>query len=179
MIGALSQIELEILYCLQELHRPFWDQLMVFASFLGNSGWFFIVTGAVMLCFPETRRTGLAVLLSLAVGFLLGNLFIKNLVMRDRPCWIDPGIMLLTRSPGDYSFPSGHTLAAFETAVSVFLYHRRWGGVFLALAVLIGFSRLYLFVHFPTDVLAGAVLGSLIAWGVHIVLEKQKKCGII
>ena len=121
----------------------------------------------------------MAVLISLAVGFLLGNLLIKNLVMRDRPCWLDPGIALLIQSPDDYSFPSGHTLASFEAAVSVFLYHRRWGYAFLALAVLIGFSRMYLFVHFPSDVLAGAVLGSLIAAGVHVVLEKRKKCGIL
>ncbi len=179
MGGALSEIEFGILYRLQELHGPLLDRFMMFVTFLGNAGWFFIVAGAVMLCFAKTRRVGLAVLISLAVGFLLGNLLIKNLVMRDRPCWLDPGIALLIQSPDDYSFPSGHTLASFEAAVSVFLYHRRWGYAFLALAVLIGFSRMYLFVHFPSDVLAGAVLGSLIAAGVHVVLEKRKKCGIL
>ena len=88
-------------------------------------------------------------------------------------------VALLVASPADYSFPSGHTLAAFETAVSVFLYHRICGSFMLVLAACIAFSRMYLFVHFPTDVLCGMLLGILIAAGVHIVVEKYKRYGIL
>uniref|UniRef100_UPI000B24E0A3 phosphatase PAP2 family protein n=1 Tax=Clostridium sp. NkU-1 TaxID=1095009 RepID=UPI000B24E0A3 len=140
---------------------------------LGDSGIFWIITGAVLLCFKKTRIMGLCVILSLAAGFLIGNMFLKNLIARPRPCWIDDSIPLLIKNPGDYSFPSGHTLASFEGAVSIWLYNRKWGTPALVLAVLIGFSRMYLFVHFPTDVLGGLVLGTLIAVLVHSIVERS------
>lgn len=168
-------MEFSILYWLQGLHGPVLDRLMTAVTFLGNGGWFWIVLGLVLLAGKRTRKVGLAVLLSLLGGLIIGNVFLKNLVCRSRPCWLDPSVPLLISSPHDFSFPSGHTLASFEGAVSVWLYHRRWGTVLLVLAAVIGFSRLYLFVHFPTDVLAGAVLGTLIAVTVHWVLERR--CG--
>lgn len=103
-------------------------------------------------------------LASILIGFFLGNVVLKNLAARPRPCWLDQTVPLLVRMPKDYSFPSGHTLVSFEGAVTIFLFNKKWGIPALLLAVLIGCSRLYLFVHFPTDVLAGAVLGSVIAW---------------
>ena len=175
----LAELEFSILYWLQELHNPFLDQLMPAVSFLGNSGWAFIVLGIVLFCMKRTRRVGLAVLLSLAGGFLIGNVLLKNLVMRSRPCWIDQAVPLLVPNPHDFSFPSGHTLASFETAVSVFLYSRRWGIPLLILAVLIALSRLYLFVHFPTDVLSGMALGIFIGWYIHRTIENRKKRAIL
>lgn len=115
---------------------------------------------------------GIAVLVSLILGLIIGNLGIKNLVRRARPSWIDPGVALLIPNPADYSFMSGHTLASFESAVSIFLYDKRWGILALCLAFLIAFSRLYHFVHFPTDVLAGAILGTVIALAVDQLLTR-------
>lgn len=165
-------MEFAILYWLQGLHGPVLDRLMVGITNLGNGGWLWIVLGAVLFFGKRTRRWGAAILFSLLAGFLLGNCFLKNVVGRDRPCWLDQQVALLIASPRDYSFPSGHTLAAFEGAFSVFFYDRRWGGIFLILAVAIAFSRLYLFVHFPTDVLAGAIMGILIAAAVHWLLSR-------
>lgn len=175
----LAEAEFQLLYRIQELRGPFLDACMEFITSLGDKGLFFILLGVGLFLFPRTRRTGAAVLLSLAAGFLAGNLVLKNVFMRQRPCWLDSAVVLLIESPSDYSFPSGHSLASFETAVSIFLYHKKWGAAAILLAVLIAFSRLYLFVHFPTDVAAGAILGSLIAWMVHRVLEKQKNCVIL
>jgi len=169
----LYELEFAILHGLQKLHTPVLDWLMVHISFLGNSGWLFILLGGILLAFKRTRKTGFAVLLSLFAGLLIGNLFLKNLVMRSRPCWLDQAVPLLLESPSDFSFPSGHTLASFETAVSIFLYHKGWGCVMLLLAAAIAFSRLYLFVHFPTDVLCGMGLGILIAWCVHRIMENR------
>ncbi len=159
------------MYMLQKLHTPFLDELMKGITFLGASGWFWILLAALLLCGKRTRRIGLAVALSLLVGLVLGNMILKPLVARQRPCWLDPAVPLLIGSPRDFSFPSGHTLASFEGAVSIFLYRRDWGLWALALAALIAFSRMYLFVHFPTDVLAGAALGTVIALGVHRLVE--------
>lgn len=170
----MAGIEFDILYFLQSIHTPWLDVFMKEITGLGDHGIFWIITGAVLLCFKKTRIMGLCVILSLAAGFLIGNMFLKNLIARSRPCWIDDSIPLLIKNPRDYSFPSGHTLSSFEGAVSIWLYNRKWGTPALALAVLIGFSRMYLFVHFPTDVLAGLVLGILIAVLVHSMAEGSK-----
>lgn len=170
----MAGIEFGILYFLQSLHTPWLDVFMKEITGLGDSGIFWIITGIVLLCFKKTRVAGFCVILSLAVGFLMGNMILKNLVARERPCWIDTSIPLLIRNPKDYSFPSGHTLASFEGAVSIWLYNRKWGTTALVLAVLISFSRLYLFVHFPTDVLGGLFLGILIAVLVHWAVERGR-----
>lgn len=169
-------MEFSFLIWLQGLHRPWLDALMVAVTSLGNAGWFWILTGCVLFCIKKTRSCGLAVLLSLAAGFLIGNCLLKNLVARSRPCWmldVHTAIVLLVKNPPDYSFPSGHTLAGFEAGVSILLFYPRWGFAALVLAAVIAFSRLYLFVHFPTDVLAGAVLGTAIALGVHAVMARR------
>lgn len=168
-------MEFRFLYWLQEMHNPVMDEIMTTVTFLGNSGWFWIGLGILLLAAPKTRKTGAAVLISLAAGFIVGNLVMKNLVARPRPCWLDPMTALLIESPGDYSFPSGHSLASFEGAVSILLYHRKWGVAAVILAAFIAFSRLYLFVHFPTDVLAGILLGTLIAVLVHRWMENPAR----
>lgn len=164
-------IEFSILFQLQKLHRPVLDELMVLITFLGDKGWVWIATGLILCCAPKTRRCGVSVLLSLLGGFLLGNCLLKNLICRGRPCWLYRELPLLIAVPLDYSFPSGHTLAGFESAVTILFYHRKWGIAALVLAALIGFSRLYLFVHFPTDVLAGALLGTGIAFWARRLLD--------
>ena len=97
----------------------------------------------------------------------------KNIAARQRPCWLDPSVELLVPVPKDFSFPSGHSLVSFEGAVCIFLFNRKWGIPALMLAVLTAFSRLYLFVHFPTDVLAGIVMGTVIAWSVVRTAKRQ------
>ena len=174
---ALLELEFSILYFIQGLHTPFLDRFMTAVTSLGDKGWFFIVLGIILFCFKRTRKMGAAVLLSLAAGGLIGNVVLKNLVMRA--CWIDESVRLLIQNPKDFSFPSGHTLASFETAVSIFLYNRKWGVPVIVLASVIALSRLYLFVHFPTDVLSGMALGIFIGWYVHRTIEKYNFSGIL
>lgn len=156
--------EFELLYFFQSLHVPWLDRLMVFVTSLSNHGEVWLALAAVCLCFSKTRRLGTAMFLSIALGYITGNLLLKNLIARSRPCWLDPRIPLLVSVPRDYSFPSGHTLVSFEGAVSVWLYDRRWGRAAAGLAVLIACSRMYLFVHFPTDIAAGLLLGTASAY---------------
>ncbi|PPK80229.1 undecaprenyl-diphosphatase [Lacrimispora xylanisolvens] len=169
----LYQIEFAFLYALQSLHNPWLDQVMVRITSLGDHGFIWILIGVVLFCIPKTRKMGIGVLLSLGVGLLFGNMILKNLVERPRPCWIDTSIPLLIQNPRDFSFPSGHTLASFEGAISIWLYNKKLGVPFLILALLIAFSRMYLFVHFPTDVLGGAVLGICIALLIHHLIERN------
>lgn len=167
----MVQAEMGILYFLQSIHMPWLDMVLKTITHLGDGGIFWILLGVVLAVFPRTRKIGFAVLLTLAMGFLVGNLFLKNLVARERPCWLDPTVQLLIKSPKDFSFPSGHSLASFGASVSIFFYDRKWGIIAILLAAIIGFSRLYLFVHFPTDVLAGLLLGTFLAFLAHRLVE--------
>lgn len=177
-------MEFDILYFLQELRGPLLDRIMVGISFLGNAGWFWILLTVLFLCFPRYRRCGMAAALALILDFLICNIGIKNLATRPRPCWLDPSVELLIPVPKDFSFPSGHSAAAFAVAVAVLLYHRKEGAAVLGLAVMVAFSRLYLFVHFPTDVLAGCLVGAacggmafILAGRVEKKTQKNRKSG--
>ena len=100
-------MEFSILYQLQGIHSPWLDRLMVVLTFLGDKGWFWIVLGGALSCHRRTRDWGIAVLLSLAAGFLVGNCLLKELVGRSRPCWIDPGVGTWWRSRKIFPFPQG------------------------------------------------------------------------
>ena len=167
-------MEFEILYAIKNLHNPILDKLMVAITSLGNAGLIWIAVAVFLLFIKKTRKCGILMLISMCLGLVLGNGILKNLIARDRPCWIDTNIPLLIPNPLDFSFPSGHTLASFEAAVMIFLHNKKWGSISFILAILISFSRMYLFVHFPTDILGGIVLGTLISLTVYYGYEKIK-----
>ena len=152
-------MELNFLYALQEWHTPILDKIMIFITTLGNGGIFWICLGLALAVIPKTRKCGICMLLSMALTFILGNLVIKNIVARPRPFTIATEIALKIPQPGEYSFPSGHTMNSFTAAATVFLFYKKPGIAAFVLAALIAFSRMYLFVHYPTDILAGMVLG--------------------
>jgi len=156
-------MDFKILYLINNLHSPLLDKIMVFITKLGDAGIIWIALAIVLLFIKKTRKCGILMLISLILGLILGNVLLKNLIQRPRPCWIDNNILLLIPNPVDYSFPSGHTLASFEAAIMIFLHNKKWGVPAIILAILIAFSRMYLFVHFPTDILAGAILGIAIS----------------
>ena len=136
------------------------DTIWKLFSLLGNYGAVWIAL-AVLLFFRKTRRAGLAMLLALGVGYAVGNVWLKELVMRPRPFVTHTDLTPLL-DPGDrWSFPSGHALSSFAAATALFFFHKKTGLLAYLLAVCITFSRLYASVHYPTDVLAGAVLGIL------------------
>lgn len=152
--------EFEFLDFLQSIHSPLLTSLMRFVTFLGEKGWVWILLGVLLLCMEKRRPGGIAVLAALLLDLVAANLLLKPLVARPRPCWIKDSIEILVRVPEDYSFPSGHTMASFAAAGALlFMGQRKTGVCAVCLAVLMGISRLYFYVHFPTDVLAGAVLG--------------------
>ena len=154
--------ELDALHAIQGLHGPVLDALMVVASALGTRALIWLVVAAVLLVFRRTRAAGAAVLIAVAAAELAVPA-IKAVVMRPRPYMVDAAVALIVPAPGGWSFPSGHTTCAFAcaAAMAASLGHARWK-LWLpvcVLAAIVAFSRLYLFVHWPTDVAAGAVLG--------------------
>ena len=164
--------EFEFLFFLQDIHTPLLDKTMLFFTKMGNIGMPWIGIAVVLLFFKKTRKCGIAILGSLLLKELIGNLILKNLIARPRPCWIYDTVPLLISAPSSYSFPSGHTFDGFAAAGSIFLYNKKAGIFAVIVAATIAFSRMYLFVHFPTDILASVVLGTLVAVVVHIVVER-------
>ncbi len=177
----ITQMDFQILYFIQKHGtNKILDWLMPKITALGNAGILWILLGVLLLLWKHHRKDGVLLLAGLGGGALIGNIFLKHLVERERPCWIDESVAMLIAVPGDYSFPSGHTLASFVAATILFHMHKKMGIAAFGLAALIAFSRLYLFVHFPTDVLGGAALGigiGLLSCGIYkrILRYCQKK----
>lgn len=173
MSDFLLAWESEVLLWIQNgLRGPLTDSFFSFYTQLGNAGMVWIALSVLMLCFKKSRRAGIAGLLALAVGFVLTNLILKPLVSRVRPWLIVEGLTALVAEHDPNSFPSGHTCAAFASTCAWRPYlPKRWANTALICAVLMGLSRLYVGVHFPTDVLAGALVGVLSGW----ILYKSKK----
>ncbi len=156
-------MEMAFLYQLQALQTPAADVFFTGITTLGNKGYVWIGLIAFLLIRPQTRSFALALALTLIVNQILVNLALKPLVARPRPCWLDPDMALLIPLPRDFSFPSGHAASGFCVAAMMVFNRLRGRWIALLLAALIAFSRLYLFVHFPSDVLAGALIGVAVA----------------
>lgn len=170
--------ELTFLHALQDIHNGVLDSIMVGITTLGNAGILWIVTAVALLFFKKTRKCGITMGVALILGLIFGNGILKNLIARDRPCWVDESIKsaLLIANPKDYSWPSGHTLSSIECAIVIFYHKKVPGAIALVLACLIAFSRLYIGVHWPTDIIGGALLGcATSAAGILIVNLIYKK----
>ena len=153
-------MEIEILNFIQTLHTPFGDVVMPLITSLGNAGVFWIILAIVLVIIPKTRKIGITVSAALVLDLIFCNILIKPLVARIRPFDINTAVELLISKPRDYSFPSGHTAASFAASSAIFVTgHRKTGVAAMILAALIGISRLYLYVHYPTDVLGGLAIG--------------------
>lgn len=167
-------MELAILDFIQENLRCAWlDALMVGLTRLGDAGLIWLLLAAGLLLHRKTRRLGLAVALALLVEAMLCNVVLKPLVARVRPCDVNAALELLIAHPQDWSFPSGHTGAGFAAAGALYFARARGWIAAGLLAAALGFSRLYLYVHWPSDVLCGAALGIFAAWLVSFALKKK------
>lgn len=167
MPDVIQQLDWTILHGIQDsLRCGFLDFVMPKITTLGNGGAIWIILAVSLMISRKYRKYGFVMISALAVGALIGNVCIKPLVARARPCWIE-SVSLLIQNPKDYSFPSGHTLSSVIGAVVLTAANRKFGWFAIPLAALIAFSRLYLYVHFPSDVLTAAVMGVII--GVAVV----------
>ena len=136
------------------------DIWMVFISRLGNAGMIWILFTCLLLMIPRTRRWGAALAAALCLDAIICNILLKPMVCRIRPCDVNQTVQLLIARPADYSFPSGHTAASFAAVAALyFAGAKKWWKITLPLAILMAFSRMYLYVHYPTDVLGGMIVG--------------------
>ncbi len=181
-MAALSAWESGVLLWIQNtLRNPITDPIVSLYTQLGNAGALFIALTLLLLLYPKTRRVGLAAALGLICSLVFTNLILKHLVGRVRP-WVDfPALVPLVYEGDPNSFPSGHTSAAFSFATAALRagLPKGWMKVtVIVLAVTMALSRLYVGVHYPTDVLTGFLVGDLAGltgWWLSTQLPKQKK----
>ena len=160
------------------------DILMPLITYFGEDGIGWIAWAVILLLLKKHRKTGLGMAFALALGFVICNLTLKPMVGRIRPYDFQMEhfgitIKLLVEGLHDYSFPSGHTIASIEAAMVILLNNRKMGIPAMILALLIAFSRLYLYVHYPTDVIASLILGVVIAvianWLAGLIIKPARK----
>ena len=179
IMEQLSLLELKILDFIQaNFQCRFLDVFFSTVTKLADSGIFWILLAVMFLFFKKTRKTGLMMGVALLCGLIVGNLTLKPLIGRIRPYDLNPGVSLLIDKLHDFSFPSGHTLSSFEGATVLLIRDKRFGIPAMILAAIIALSRLYLYVHYPTDVLAGAVLGitfGILAVSIVNAIDKKSK----
>jgi undecaprenyl-diphosphatase len=166
--------ELRILLWIQEhLTHPLLDKFFIFITTLGDAGILWILIGLFFLLQKKHRSLGILMIVSLIGSLIVTNGILKNWIARPRPYTVYPLDLLIDKNP-EYSFPSGHTSAAFAAAWMIYMNKKRLGIYMVTLATLMGLSRVYLFMHYPTDVIGGAVVGILIAESVYWLYDKWR-----
>lgn len=171
MLETIQNIDFAVIDFIQEHIRcAFLDTVLPIITNFAEAGIGWIALAVLLLFFKKTRKTALMMGVALILGLLIGNATLKPLVARVRPYDINTAVELLVAPLHDFSFPSGHTLASFECAGVLMIRDKRLGIPALVLAIIIAFSRLYLYVHYPTDIIVGALLGLLFAFiGVFVI----------
>lgn len=170
-MNLIQNIDNYILQYIQNnMRTPIMDIIMPLITSIGNGLTIWMLIGAIFVITKKYRKYGFMIILSLILSFIVGNLSLKPLIGRIRPFDVVPLLdTLLIKPPTDFSFPSGHTMSAFASAVVLFYMDKKVGTLALILSTLIGFSRLYLYVHYPSDVFCGMLIGILLG-NVSIIL---------
>ncbi len=176
LFDSFLSFDLSVFQWIQGIQNDFLDAVLVGITTLGNAGAIFIVLGLGLFITKKYRKAGFAVIVALLVMLICNDLFLKELFARPRPfnlfdsdpqkyaewgrAYIYPE---LVNKPSSYSFPSGHTSSAFAAAIALLWQNRKWGVPVTIFAALMGFSRIYVEVHYCTDVIAGVVSGAVCA----------------
>ena len=170
---SIDSFDISILeYVMNNIRKDWLDPIVIFITHLGKAGIAWILLIMVLLVIKKTRRVGIACAMALVINVILCNFIIKPLIARPRPYDLYEQIICIVKPQWDYSFPSGHTWSGISSALIILMDNRRRGIAAMIMAVVIAFSRLYLYVHFPSDVLAGAVFGVLMALLTEKIVEK-------
>lgn len=170
----IIEFDRTILFWIQDnLRNVFTDNFFSVITYFGEKGIFWLSMAVILLFFKKTRKCGIMMIGAVALGFFTGECFVKNLVCRNRPFILfewDVENLLIT-APAGFSFPSGHTCASFAASTSIFFNSRKWGIPALCFAFLIAFSRIFLFVHFPSDIIIGMLWGITAAVIVKLIVD--------
>lgn len=175
----MQEIDNKVLnFILYNLRNSLLDNVMVFITALGNIGFIWIVISIIFLFSKKYRKYGMCILLLLLIGAILCDIIMKPMIGKIRPCNVNINIPLLINRPTSYSFPSGHSMSSFAAATIIFMVNKRCGIFAYIFAFLVAFSRLYLYVHYPIDVVCGGLIGIILAIMISYLFNfrNQNKC---
>ncbi len=164
---TFSALDGGVFRALHSISNNFLTVLCQIITFFGDKGWLCIASGLVLILFAKTRKLGFTLLLAVAVGALFTNIIIKNAVARPRPYVASEEFKSYWQAVGanvesEYSFPSGHTTSIMAGAIALLLCcDKKWSFVGIIFALVMGFTRIYLTVHYTTDVIAGLLVGTV------------------
>lgn len=165
-------IEDDLLLYIQSLRCDILDHIMIFITTLGDKGFIWIAAAIVLLFFKNQRKIGAKVLTALIINTVIVNLILKPLIMRPRPFDVIEGLETLIPAPQDWSFPSGHTSSSFAAGLVLIMgLPSKYGIPAMPLAILIAVSRIYVGVHYPSDIIAGAIFGILFGLAADILVD--------
>lgn len=160
LFESITALDLSILdFIHNTLSNSVMDLIMVCITYSIEYGAMAILVFIVMMCIKKMRKTGFAVMGATLSVLLFGELILKHIVCRPRPFVINGAIELIIKAPSGFSFPSSHTATCFAMATAIYLFHKRLGIIAYIYAALVAFSRMYLYVHYPSDVIGGIILG--------------------
>lgn len=171
----INLIDISILRFIREyFSSPLMDSVMVLITKLGDRGFIWIAIGVILLISKKYRKIGFTMLIALAITSIIGEGIIKNIIQRPRAFITFPDVEIIIRPPLSYSFPSGHTASSFAAAVVLGYYIKNLKVLFYFFAALVAFSRIYLFVHYPSDIIAGILLGIVCSLATIKVIDNTK-----
>lgn len=154
------------------IQNKYLDKLMPVVTSMGNLGIIWIIMAIALILDKPYREIGDVVILTLIISTIVGEGIVKHIIRRVRPCNQKNSLNILISKPMSYSFPSGHTLSSFAVAEVLSMYFTEYKLIFMIIAFLIALSRIYLYVHYPTDVIAGIILGILCSKLIFIILQE-------
>ncbi len=177
MSNAIFLFDANILLWIQHnLRVGILNPIMIFITHLGDKGLFWIVLTLTLMCFRKTRRAGVTSAIAMTLGLIVANLILKNWVARIRPYELVEGLNLMIEKQHDFSFPSGHATNSFACAwVLLRELKKPYGVSALILAILIALSRLFVGVHYPTDIFVGIAIGICSAEAARAIVKALKK----
>ena len=181
-LSVINEIDFALLDFIQQVLRfALLDPIMYFFSYAGEAGAVWIISAAIMMCFKKSRARGVMILVAMGLSFVVGEFGLKNIICRPRPFIVNPQMDSLIPPPLGYSFPSGHSSSSFAAATVIFIKNKKFGIPAFVIAFLIAFSRLYNYVHFPSDVICGSLLGVVCAFIIVVVFRRtgiEKKLSV-
>ena len=173
----ITNLDLSIMLFIQEsLRTEVFNEIWKFITHLGDGGYLWIALGVILLFFKKTRPNGFTVLFALLINLFITNIALKNLIARPRPFQVSDAIIPLIERPASFSFPSGHTSGSFSAMLALYKWVPKKIGIpAVVLAALVGFSRIYIGVHYPTDVLGGILVGVISSVAAYYLVQYLRK----